>query len=208
MSADTKNSAEIRNSADTKNNSDAKNSANAHSADSRSEKDASLFETGLSFSQIKELMTHMKKEGVTSFLMGEGKTCLSLAREKEVVYAASSSDSHMIYSAGSGQMVAAPGAAEPEKEADTPAGFVVTSPVVGVFYDSSSPEQEPYVTLGSYVKKGEVLCIIEAMKLMNEVNSPISGRITEIPVKKASRVEYGQTLFVIDPGQSGEASHE
>jgi len=179
------------------------------SADTKnSENDTSLFETGLSFSQIKDLMTHMKKEGVTSFQMGEGKTCLSLAREKEVVYAAASPDSHMIYSAGSGLQAAAPGAAEPEKEEAVPTGFIVTSPVVGVFYDSSSPEQEPYVTLGSYVKKGEVLCIIEAMKLMNEINCPISGRITEILVKKASRVEYGQKLFVIDPGQPGEASHE
>jgi acetyl-CoA carboxylase biotin carboxyl carrier protein len=187
---------------------DTKNSANINSGDSRSDKDASLFETGLSFSQIKDLMTHMNKEGVTSFQMGEGKTCLSLAREKEVVYAAASPDSHMIYSGGNNMQAAAPGAAEPEKEEAAPSGFVVTSPVVGVFYDSSSPEQEPYVTLGSYVKKGDVLCVIEAMKLMNEINSPISGRITEILVKKASRVEYGHKLFVIDPGQSGEVSHE
>lgn len=170
-------------------------------------KEDSLYETGLSFSQIKELMTHMKKEGVSSFQMGEGKTSLSLTREKETVYVAGPSDAHPVF-AGSAVPETHHAAAETDREEALPQGHIVTSPVVGVFYDSASPEQEPYVTLGSYVKKGDVLCIIEAMKLMNEVNSPVSGRIKEILVKKASRVEYGQKLFVIDPGAPEEESHE
>jgi len=170
--------------------------------------EASLYETGLNFCQIKELMTHMKKEGVSCFQMGEGKTSLSLTREKEVVYVSGTSDMHLPYSVGSGQELYAAAAPTAEVEDAVPQGHIVTSPVVGVFYDSPAPDQEPYVTLGSYVKKGDVLCIIEAMKLMNEVNSPVSGQIKEILVKKASRVEYGQRLFVIDPGQPVEENHE
>ena len=170
-------------------------------------KEASLYETGLTFNQIKELMTHMKKEGVSSFQMGEGKTSLSLTREKETVYVTGSSDAHTSYMGSAAPEMHYP-APEADKEEALPQGHIVTSPVVGVFYDSASPDQDPYVTLGSYVKKGDVLCIIEAMKLMNEVNSPVSGRIKEILVKKASRVEYGQKLFVIDPGAPEEENHE
>lgn len=166
-----------------------------------------LYETGLSFCQIKELMSHMKKEGVTQFEMGEGKSSLSLTREKEVVYLPSSSDGRMTYAGPTFDMSSAPAALEEAKE-EIQKGCVVASPVVGVFYDSPAPDQEPYVTLGSYVNKGDVLCIVEAMKLMNEVSSPISGQITEILVKKASRVEFGQKLFVIDPGVKEEETNE
>jgi len=173
------------------------------------DKDASLHETGLSFSQIKDLMTHMKKEGVTSFAFGEGKTSLSLTRDKEVVYVPGSSDTRIPFAVGAGQDAGQSDVSpETSDEAAVPQGHIVTSPVVGVFYDSPAPDQEPYVTLGSYVKKGDVLCIIEAMKLMNEVNSPVSGQVKEILVKKASRVEYGHKLFVIDPGQPEEAKDE
>jgi acetyl-CoA carboxylase biotin carboxyl carrier protein len=153
-------------------------------------------------------MTHMKKEGVTKFQFGEGKNGLSMTREKETVYMSGPSDGRSPYPANAGmdQNFTSPSAEE--KEEAVPAGFVVTSPVVGVFYDSPAPDQEPYVTLGSYVKKGDVLCIIEAMKLMNEVNSPVSGQVKEILVKKASRVEYGHKLFVIDPGHAEEADHD
>ena len=180
----------------------------AKSAEVVKAQEPSLCETGLSFCQIKELMTHMKKEGVSCFQMGEGKTSLSLTREKEVVYVSGTSDIHIPYPAGSGQELYTSAAPAAEAEDAVPQGHIVTSPVVGVFYDSPAPDQEPYVTLGSYVKKGDVLCIIEAMKLMNEVNSPVSGQIREILVKKASRVEYGQRLFVIDPGQQEEVDHE
>jgi acetyl-CoA carboxylase biotin carboxyl carrier protein len=166
--------------------------------------EAPLSETGLSFAQIKELMTHMKKEGVTSFKFGEGKTRLSIRREKEVVYKGSPSDASFSYPLSS---VASEEQDTVSGETVLPApdtGYSVTSPVVGVFYDSPSPDDEPYVTAGSFVKKGEVLCIVEAMKLMNEVTSPVSGIVREILVQKASRVEYGQKLFIIDASISGD----
>jgi len=76
-------------------------------------------------------------------------------------------------------------------------GTPVTSPMVGVFYAAPAPDQEPYVTVGARVNKGDVLCLIEAMKLMNEVTAEKSGEIVEICVENGQVVEYGQTLFMI-----------
>ena len=76
-------------------------------------------------------------------------------------------------------------------------GNIVTSPMVGTFYAKSSPSSNPYVTLGQKVKKGDILCIIEAMKLMNEIESEFDGEIKEILVKDGEAVEYGKPLFII-----------
>ncbi len=75
----------------------------------------------------------------------------------------------------------------------------VTSPMVGTFYRAASPEAPSYVDLGDSVKSGQALCIIEAMKLMNEIESEASGKIVEILVENAQPVEFGQVLFKIDP---------
>ena len=166
-----------------------------------------LSETGLSFCQIKELMSHMKKEGVTAFAMGEGKTSLSLTREKEIVCVASGEGSHT----NRGMHAVSWNESESDFAGNTAAekevpdeGYIVTSPVVGVFYDAPSPDQPAYISIGDYVKKGDVVCIVEAMKLMNEVTTSVSGRVTEILVSNASRVEFGQKLIVIDPRAEGE----
>ena len=75
----------------------------------------------------------------------------------------------------------------------------ITSPIVGTFYRSSSPDKPPYVEVGDIVKKGQVLCIIEAMKLMNEIESETTGKIIQALVENGDPVEYGQPLFVIEP---------
>ena len=77
--------------------------------------------------------------------------------------------------------------------------YEVTSPMVGTFYVSSSPGTEPFVKIGSKIKTGDVLCIIEAMKIMNELPAEISGVVKEILVKDNQTVEYGQVLMRIDP---------
>lgn len=74
----------------------------------------------------------------------------------------------------------------------------IVAPMVGTFYRAPSPEAEPYVRVGDVVEPGQVLCIIEAMKLMNEIESEWKGRITEILVENAQPVEYGQPLFVLE----------
>jgi acetyl-CoA carboxylase biotin carboxyl carrier protein len=82
---------------------------------------------------------------------------------------------------------------------DQPGSVTVTSPIVGTFYRSPSPDADPYVEEGDLVKKGQVLCIVEAMKLMNEIESEVDGRIIKILVESTKAVEYGQPLFLIDP---------
>lgn len=84
---------------------------------------------------------------------------------------------------------------------ETPEGkhIEVTSPMVGTFYRAPGPDSPPYVDVGAPVGKGSVLCIIEAMKLMNELESEVEGTVSKILVENAEPVEYGQVLFLIDP---------
>jgi len=91
----------------------------------------------------------------------------------------------------------APAADKPVEPAKTNQ-VKVTSPIVGTFYRSSSPDKPAYVEVGDIVKKGQVLCIIEAMKLMNEIESEASGKIVQILIENGQPVEYGQPLFVIE----------
>lgn len=86
-----------------------------------------------------------------------------------------------------------------KKEDETIGGHIVKSPIVGTFYRSPSPDSESYVEIGSHVIKGSTLCIVEAMKLMNEIESDTTGTITKILLENAQPVEYGQPLFVIKP---------
>ncbi len=93
---------------------------------------------------------------------------------------------------------APPPAAEKSAEPAKTNQIKVTSPIVGTFYRSSSPDKPAYVEIGDIVKKGQVLCIIEAMKLMNEIESEASGKIVQILIENGQPVEYGQPLFVIE----------
>jgi acetyl-CoA carboxylase biotin carboxyl carrier protein len=94
---------------------------------------------------------------------------------------------------------AAPAAKGEAKPADKP-GVVVNSPFVGTFYRAPSPESPPFVDVGATVKKGQTLCIVEAMKLMNEIESEVDGIVAEILVQNATPVEFGEPLFRIVPG--------
>ena len=90
--------------------------------------------------------------------------------------------------------------AAPAEKAAKPAevGTLLTSPFVGTFYRAPAPEAPPFVDVGQSVRKGQVVCIVEAMKLMNEIESELDGKILEILVKNAEHVEYGQPLFRIE----------
>jgi acetyl-CoA carboxylase biotin carboxyl carrier protein len=92
---------------------------------------------------------------------------------------------------------AQPAAAAPAA-AEVPPGHMVKSPMVGTFYRSSSPGAKPFVEVGSQVKEGETICIVEAMKILNEIESDKSGTITKILCENGQAVEYGQPLFVIE----------
>ena len=98
-------------------------------------------------------------------------------------------------------MVAAPAAVAPAEvpvAPVAPAGHAVKSPMVGTFYRSSSPGAAPFIQIGSVVKEGDTLCIIEAMKILNEIESDKAGTVTQILCENGQAVEYGQPLFIVE----------
>jgi acetyl-CoA carboxylase biotin carboxyl carrier protein len=118
--------------------------------------------------------------------------------------------------AENGQTIVAAGAAETAAPAETAAALAekaapaeaastatdhpaITSPMVGTFYRSPSPEAEPFVKVGQKIEKGQVVCIVEAMKLMNEIESDQTGTVAEILAQDAQPVEFGQQLFLLEP---------
>jgi acetyl-CoA carboxylase biotin carboxyl carrier protein len=95
-------------------------------------------------------------------------------------------------------VLAAAPAAEAPAAAAAPAGHMVKSPMVGTFYRSSSPGAKPFVEVGDTIKQGETICIVEAMKILNEIEADKSGTVTQMLVDNGQAVEYGQPLFVIE----------
>ncbi|MDP8298659.1 MAG: acetyl-CoA carboxylase biotin carboxyl carrier protein [Candidatus Tantalella remota] len=95
--------------------------------------------------------------------------------------------------------VAAPAQASESPKEEKGNRKEIKAPMVGTFYASPSPEADAYVAVGDVIQKGDVLCIVEAMKLMNEVKAEFGGRVVEIAVENAEAVEYGQTMFVVEP---------
>jgi acetyl-CoA carboxylase biotin carboxyl carrier protein len=86
-----------------------------------------------------------------------------------------------------------------ESDEDTQRLITITSPIVGTFYRSPSPDADPFIEVGTRVKKGQVLCIIEAMKLMNEIESEVEGVVVKSLIENGQPVEYGEPLFLIEP---------
>ncbi len=101
------------------------------------------------------------------------------------------------------QSAAAPAAEAPAASAGADAAndnlIEVKSPIVGTFYRSASPEKPPYVKVGDSINVGDVVCIVEAMKLFNEIESEVSGKIVKVMIEDASPVEYDQVLYLVDP---------
>jgi acetyl-CoA carboxylase biotin carboxyl carrier protein len=135
--------------------------------------------------QIKELALLMQQTGLTSLHLTEGAVNIQMER------------------AGTAAAVCAQPiqteCPQPPQENPKPQqeGHKVLSPMVGVFYSAPSPQSKPFVEVGSRVKKGDVLCIVEAMKLMNEITAELDGEIVEVCAASGDVVEYGQTLFRI-----------
>ena len=92
----------------------------------------------------------------------------------------------------------AAGAAAPAAAPEAPKGHTVKSPMVGTFYRASAPGAKPFIEVGSVVKEGETICIIEAMKILNEIEADKAGTITQILCENGQAVEYGQPLFIIE----------
>ena len=95
-------------------------------------------------------------------------------------------------------MAAADGAASAAEAPPVQSGHVVKSPMVGTFYRSASPGSKPFLEIGSVVKEGDPVCIVEAMKIMNEIEADMAGTVSKILVENGQAVEYGQPLFIIE----------
>ena len=157
-----------------------------------------------SFEQIKELISSVDNSSLTSFELtdksGE-RLVIKKKPAKEITVAPARQSVIPQAAAPAPQAVAAveptPAAAPAETKPAEDNYRVITSPMVGVFYTSPSPEADAYVSVGQTVKNGDIVCIIEAMKLMNEIPSTESGTIAEVCVSNGDIVEYGQPLFKI-----------
>lgn len=94
---------------------------------------------------------------------------------------------------------AAPSSSDSSKEDDDSKYITIKSPIIGTFYRKPAPDKPPFVEVGSTIKQGDVLCVIEAMKLFNDIESEVSGKIVKILVDDSSPVEFDQPLFLVDP---------
>ncbi len=147
--------------------------------------------------KVKKLIELLDESGIAEIEITEGEESVRISR-----YSPSAPAAPVAMAAPAPLAVAAPAAApasapvpaaEPEED-----GFEVAAPMVGTFYASASPGAAPYVQVGDRINEGDTLCIIEAMKMMNQIEAEVSGVIKSIRVQNGEPVEYGQTLVVID----------
>jgi len=150
----------------------------------------------LNITEVRKLIKLVQSSDVTEIEITEGESSIRISRQSSIA-------APVAFAAP--QMAAAP-AASPAPETtstnsdnDTAREHVVNSPMVGTFYRSPGPDSDAFVNEGDKVKKGQTLCIIEAMKLMNEIEAEYAGVVTEILVDNATPLEYGQPIFVITP---------
>ena len=155
----------------------------------------------MDYQQILELVKEVSKAGLTNFEYTEGNIRIAMScpqPEEKIVVPASNLVLQEAAGAGANTVeTAAPAQQEPEQIAEEKGGNVVKSPLVGTFYAAPSEDAQPFVKVGDSVKKGQTLAIVEAMKLMNEIESEFDGVVTEILVENEDNVEYGQPLFRI-----------
>ena len=147
--------------------------------------------------EIIELMKAMSENGMTGFELEEGDWKLTMKREKKVVAAVQGAGQGTLLQTADVTAVESVSGDKEEKKVSGIAEKVITCPLVGTFYSSPAPDAEDYVKVGDTVKKGQVIGIVEAMKLMNEIESEYDGIVEEILVKNEETVEYGQPLFRI-----------
>ena len=148
--------------------------------------------------EISKLIEVFAKSGLQEFTYEEDGMKLSLQGKQNTI-AVSAAPAPAVVAEVPAQAPAAAPAAQESAPAQEKEGQVITSPLVGVFYAAPSEDAEPYVTVGSAVKQGQVVAIVEAMKLMNEIESDYSGTVAEVLVENGQAVEYGQPLFRIVP---------
>ena len=152
--------------------------------------------------QIEQLRRFMSEHNLEEFEYSRGDLRIRLKKPgSSVLYAAARPSAEIIVPS---TVLAGPAESAPQTEASVRGGedlHLVKSPIVGTFYGSPSPGAEPFVKVGVHVDVGQTLCIVEAMKLMNEIESEVSGEVLRIFAENGQPVEYGQPLFGIRPSR-------
>lgn len=153
--------------------------------------------------KVKKLIELLEESGVSEIEIKEGEESVRISRHPTgVVHTfaappAYAAPAPAVAAGGPAGAAGAPPAAAPAAAGHSP-DSVVTAPMVGTFYSAPAPGAKPFVEIGSEVKSGDVLCIIEAMKMMNQIESDKAGRVVSVLVKNGDPVEFGQTLFIIE----------
>jgi len=155
----------------------------------------------LNLKEILELIDKVAERGIAAVEVEQAGTRLRIegkvAPPPQVIHAAPAAPLMPMPMPLGMPQAAAPAPAPPE-EVDTEAGLhIITSPIVGTFYRAPNPESEMYANVGDHISKGKVLCIIEAMKLMNEIESDVDGTVMKIYPQNGQPVEYGEKLFAV-----------
>lgn len=151
--------------------------------------------------EIQKLMEAFQKNGLSELELADGTFNMKLKREITGV------SPNLVPEVQGGQIsspvsnlpIAASGKKEGAQDLESEGLVMIESPIIGTFYSSPNPDADPYVAVGDVIRKGQVLCIIEAMKIMNEIESEIEGTVVKIFPKNAEAVEYGQELFAVKP---------
>lgn len=145
----------------------------------------------MELNEIRELLELLKDTDITELQLEKNGAKIKIKREKFI--------SSWETSAPVKQVAQAEVKEAKEEPLQGPGFVTITSPIVGIFHRAQRPEAPPFVEVGSIVKKGQVLCIIEAMKLMNEIESDVDGIVMKILIEEGQPVEYGEPLFLIEP---------
>jgi acetyl-CoA carboxylase biotin carboxyl carrier protein len=161
--------------------------------------------------ELKELIEFLIEKDIAEFELERGDVKVKIKRAADVVAPPLPDSRYMaVHPAGAAAMVSVvpvPGPQPPKAEAAAPPPEVeeglqgVRSPIVGTFYEAPSPGAPPFIKVGDKVEVGQVLCIVEAMKLMNEIECDVAGEIVKKLVTNGQPIEYGQELFLIRPGK-------
>jgi acetyl-CoA carboxylase biotin carboxyl carrier protein len=148
--------------------------------------------------KVKKLIELLDESGIAEIEIIEGEESVRISRYAQGVPAAPAAVAMAAPVAAAPAPAAAPAAvSEPEED-----GYEVTAPMVGTFYAASSPGAAPYVQVGDRVSEGDTLCIIEAMKMMNQIEADVSGVVKSIRLQNGEPVEFGQTMIVVDQRQN------
>jgi len=151
--------------------------------------------------KVKKLIELLDESGIAEIEITEGEESVRITRHSPLMPMVQAAPAAApvavaplaVAPAAAAPVAAAASAAEPEEE-----GSVVSAPMVGTYYSAPSPGSPPFVQVGDRVNEGDTLCIIEAMKMMNQIDAEVSGTIKSMRVQNGEPVEYGQVLFVID----------